>query len=517
MKKKVLFATLVFFAILLIATSVKAVEVSNWEELKSALKGTEEEVKLTSAITENTEAPETKISISGKKVLDLNGLTLTLENAYFEVAGDAELTIDGKGFVVSNVRKTFDCVTGGTLNIKSGTLTNKHNDSRLSYCGRVIGTWGTETDTGVVTTINVDEGVTLKSEYGYGIAVFEDVKKGSYNVVINTAGRIEAKQMAITINGNVKETSGNVPQINIKKGSHLESKEVAVYGAGYGSWTIEDGTEAIGTEALTIKAGAFNIKGGKFQANGEYVETPTERGNGAETTGNAINVISHDHYAGKINVIISNNTEVESKNGYAFYEGILSGTNLTVDRVRIDNGSFTGKVGAIKSGNLEGFVEAGNFNDELDEKYVSETSGITEIDGRKYYGIAYKVIIDEDSKNVINVSKDTAIPGETVEVTVNEEEIKDKYEFKGLVITYNRDRTLEVKGTSFEMPEGDANVFAVLEEIKTPEPTPSEDKEPEKEKDETPKTGIMAGNIIVMAIVFAVAVFTVKFANKKRV
>ena len=39
----------------------------------------------------------------------------------------------------------------------------------------------------------------------------------------------------------------------------------------------------------------------------------------------------------------------------------------------------------------------------------------------------------------------------------------------------------------------------------------------EPEKDETPKTGAMTGNIVVMIIVLAVTIFTVKFANKKRV
>lgn len=526
MKKKILFATLVFFAMLLIATNVKAVEVSNWVELKGALQGTEEEVKLTSAITEDTEASETKISISGKKVLDLNGLTLTLKNAYFEVAGNAELTIDGKGCILSDVRKTVDCITGGTLNIKSGTIKNTHNDSRgNSYHGRVIGTWGTETDTGVVTTINVEKGVILISDYGYGINVFEDVTKGSYNVRINTAATIRAKQMAITISGNVKEITGNVPTINIKEGADFESPEVAIYGAGYGKWTIEQGTKFVGAEALTIKSGTFDIKGGDFIANGEYVENPIAKGNGAESTGNAINIISHSSYAGNIEVKLSETVNVESKNGYAVYENILEGTDLAVDNLEIINGTFTGKVGAVKSENLEGFVEAGNFSDELDESYVSENSESVEIDGRKYYGLPYEITIDEDSKKVISVSKTTAIPGEVVEVIINEEEIKDKYEFKGLVISFNRDQ-IEVNGTSFEMPEADVEIKAVLKEIeKDPDPTPTPDPEPDKnpepdkepEKDETPKTGAMTGNIVVMIIVLAVTIFTVKFANKKRV
>lgn len=511
MKKKILWATLVLFAILLIATNAKAATVSNWDELRDAIKGTDEEIKLLNDITETTEASETAISVAGNKVLNLNGKTLKLSNAYFVITGNAKLTIDGNGAVISNVRKTFDCYTGGTLNIKSGTFKNTHSDSKSNMCGRVIGAWGTETDTGVATKINIEKGVKLISDYGYGIAVFEDSKKGSYNLTINTAATIESKQMAITINGNVKETTGKVPSINIKAGSYLKSEEVAIYGAGYGKWTIEDGTEFVGEEALTIKAGEFNINGGSFKANGTFVQNPVEKGSGAEDTGNAINIISHSDYAGKILVNILGKVNVESKNGYAIYEDTLKGTNSAVKLVEIYDGTYTGKVGAVKSKNLEQFIVAGNFSDELEEKYVSDGSKVADVNGRKYYGLPYEITIDEDSKNIISVSKTTAIPGEKIEVKVNEDEIKDKYEVKGLIIISNGENKTEIKGTSFEMPESDITIKAVLKEVvKTTEQAE------EAEKDNTPKTGTLNIALYALATIGTVAfVGVLKTKNSK--
>ncbi len=511
MKKKILWATLVLFAILLIATNAKAATVSNWDELRDAIKGTDEEIKLSNDITETTEASETAISVAGNKVLNLNGKTLKLSNAYFVVTGSAKLTIDGNGTVISNVRKTFDCYTGGTLNIKSGTFKNTHSDSKSNMCGRVIGAWGTETDTGVATKINIEKGVKLISDYGYGIAVFEDSSKGSYNLTINTAATIESKQMAITINGNVKATTGKVPSINIKAGSYLKSEEVAIYGAGYGKWTIEDETEFVGEEALTIKSGEFSINGGSFKANGAFVQNPVEKGSGSEDTGNAINIISHSEYAGKISVNILGKVNVESKNGYAIYEDTLKGTNAAVELVEIYDGTYTGKVGAVKSKNLEQFIVAGNFSDELEEKYVSDGSKVVDVNGRKYYGLPYEITIDEDSKNIISVSKTTAIPGEKIEVKVNEDEIKDKYEVKGLIIISNGENKTEIKGTSFEMPESDITIKAVLKEVvKTTEQAE------EAEKDNTPKTGTLNIALYALATIGTVAfVGVLKTKNSK--
>lgn len=512
MKKKILWATLALFAIILVATSVNAVEVSNWEELKNALKGTEEQVKLVNDITESTEAPETIVSLAGTKVLDLNGKTLKLANAYFEITGSSKLTIDGNGTVISDVRKTLDCYTGGTLNIKSGTFKNTHNDTvNNNKCGRIIGAWGTETDTGVITKIDVAKGVKLISDYGYGITVFEDSAKGSYNLTINTAATIEAKQMAITINGNVKATTGKVPNINIEEGSYLKSEEVAIYGAGYGEWVIEEGTEIIGEEALTIKSGEFNIKGGTFKATGAYVENPVEKSNGAEDTGNAINIISHSSYAGKISVRILGKVNVESKNGHALYEKILKGTNLAVDSVEVYDGTYTGKIEAVKSENLEQFIVAGDFSDELDEKYISDGSEVIEVNGRKHYGLPYEITIDEDSKNIISVSKTTAIPGEKVNVILNENKIKGEYEVKGLIIIDNRKNEKEVEGTSFEMPESDVTVKAVLKEI-----TKEQEPEQEAEKDTTPKTGALNVAIYTCIALGTIALIgTVKSKNSK--
>lgn len=506
MKKKILCATLALIAILLVATSVKAAEVSNWNELKDAIKSTDEEIKLKNDITESTEASETAISVVGNKVLDLNGKTLNLSNAYFVVTGNAKLTIDGNGTIVSNVRKTLDCYTGGTLNIKSGTFKNTHSDSKKSMCGRIIGAWGTEKDTGVITTINIAKGVKFVSDYGYGINVFEDSKTGSYNLTINTAATVKAKQMAITINGNVKETTGKVPNINIKEGSYLESDEVAIYGAGYGKWVIENGTKLIGEEALTVKSGEFVINGGDFKANGNFVSAPVLKGDGAEDTGNAINIISHPSYAGKISVKILSNANVESKNGYAIYEKKMQGTNLAVESVEIYAGSYTGKVGAVESENLEQFIQAGNFSGELDEKYVVEGTEVAEIDGRKYYGLPYEITIDEESKNIISVPKTTAIPGEIVKVTVDESKIKDGFRFKEIVVTYDGAEKLEFKSaTSFTMPESDVTIKAVLEKVPVGADVEKETKK-EAEKDNTPKTGAL--NIALYALV---ALGTVSF------
>ena len=482
MKKKIILAALVLFIVIALATTVKAAtEVTTIEELKDALVGTEEIIQVKNDITDSTSK-------------------LKLDKSYFIVTGDATLTVNGNGKVeTTGSSNMFQCYAengkGGKLDIQNGTFINSYQAAKLGECGRIVATWGTENDGSVNTVVNIGRDATLVSDYGYGVIVFQDVKNGSFNVTVNVAGKIKAGQMGMTIQGFVKATTGNVPVINIEPTANIEGTQgPAIYAAGYGIWNITGG-KFVGEEALSIKSGKFNITGGEFIANGTYHETPIDSyNNGVESTGSAISITSNSNYAGKIDLSILGDVTVKSENGYAVLETISEGTASKVDGLKIAEGSFTGKEGDVKSDNVEKFVEGGSFSKELAPEYVSDDVKSAEINGKTVYGESYTLTIDEDSKKYLSLDLSEAIEGQLVEVTINEEALEGKYKVKDILVTYGNGSEVEkLTATTFNMPNGNVTIKAVLEEVK----------DDVKEEVKNPQTG---DNIVAYTALLAIAV-----------
>lgn len=493
MKKKIILAALVLFVVIALATTVKAAtEVTTLEELKAALVGTEETIQLKNDIDDTTSG--LSMAVTGTKVLDLNGKTLTLNESVFGVLDEAKLTVNGNGKIITNGNTDmFFCLAGGELNLENGTFQNKYQGASASYAGRIINVTGTENDDGTIATVNLGAQATLISDYGYGIAIFED-STAANGVKVTVEGTIKAKQMGITINGNAKATTGNVPVVTFLPTANIEATNgPAVYGAGYGIWNFEGG-KFVGEEALSIKSGKFNIINGEFIANGTFYSSPIDKNNsGAESTGSAISITSNSTYAGKIEVIVDGDAIISSENGYAVFETITNGTQVKVDSLKLVQGLFEGKEGDVKSDNLEKFVEGGKYSKGVDAKYVSDNVKSAEIGGLQVYGESYTLTIDEDSKKYLSLDLSEAIEGQTVEVKINEEALEGKYKVKDIIVTYAQGSEVrKLSTTTFNMPAGDVTIKAVLEEVK------AEDKEEVK----NPQTG---DNIVGYAVLFAIA------------
>lgn len=509
MKKKIILAALVLFVVLALATTVQAAtEVTTIEELKDALVGTEEIIQVKNDITDSTSG--LSMAVTGTKVLDLNGKTLTLDKSVFGVLGGAKLTVNGNGKIITNGNTDlFFCLAGGKLNLENGTFQNTFKGASAGYDGRIVNVTGTEVDDGTVTTVDIGTKATLIADHGYGIALFEDTTAAN-GVKIDIAGTIKGGQMGVTIQGNVKATTGTIPVVNLRPTANIEATNgPAIYGAGYGIWNITGG-KFVGEEALSIKSGKFNITGGEFIANGAFKATPVAYSNGVESTGSAISITSNSDYAGKIEVSFNGDATVKSENGYAVFEATTKGTSTKVDTLKIAQGSFTGKEGDVKSDNVEKFVEGGSFSKGVDAKYVSDDVKSAEINGKTVYGEAYALTIDEDSKKYLSLDLTEAIEGQLVEVTINEEALEGKYKVKDIIVTYGRGSEVEkLTETTFNMPNGDVTIKAVLEEVKN--------EEPKNEEVQNPQTGdnIVAYSVLsVLAIVGIAATVIVKKNNK---
>ena len=259
---------------------------------------------------------------SGKAItLDLNGqdIDLTMDTAQFTIPSGATLNVVGKG----TLRNT-------TVNYSRGN--------------RIFEVRGASEDNGTKAILKVGTDVTLECTCGIVVFGTADTPTAAYGVEVEVAGTINNKMYAITTNGQITTTEGNVPVIKVT-GKLNGPNAVGIYAAGYAKWDLATTIDA--DDALSIKSGDFTIAGGSYTSSAVYAVPPSANPDGNETTGAAISITTSDGYAQKTSVNITGGTFI-SENGYALYEGIAKKADGTPAAeastavISITNGTFTG-------------------------------------------------------------------------------------------------------------------------------------------------------------------------------
>jgi len=380
MKKSLCLFTLAFALLFCMSVKVNAETITTWNDLKTCLTAS----GTATCETEGAITATEKVDVVGDKTLIL-GDTLTISQR-IKIGNGAKLVVKGN---ITAERHIFFAVEGATLKLEEGTFKSLSRTS-AAYGIYIYGGATPDAD-----KININIGKDAKIEDA-GIAIFSaDVGiANAYGITIDVYGSISMTKSAtstyhtFTTNGEITAKTGeNLPVINFYSGSSVTNEEApAIYAAGYAIWNIEGGTFK-GSEALSIKSGKFNITGGTFVADGEYVkpEDVQTQGSASEDTGAAISITGNDGYAAGVEMNIEN-AIVESKNGYAIFEGITKGVTPAVKEMVITSGEYTGKISAVYAENAEGFIEGGEFNGEVDEKFVSEDLETKVIDGVTYVG-----------------------------------------------------------------------------------------------------------------------------------
>lgn len=240
---------------------------------------------------------DTQIVVPGGKAitLDLNGqdIDLTMDTAQFTIPSGATLNVVGKG----TLRNT-------TFNYSRGN--------------RIFEVRGASTDNGTKAILKVGADVALECTCGIVVFGAADTPTAAYGVDVEMAGTINNKMYAITTNGQITATEGNVPDIKVT-GKINGPNAVGIYAAGYAKWDLAATIDA--DDALSIKSGDFTIAGGSYTSSAAYAVPPSANPGGNETTGAAISITTSDGYAQKTSVNITGGDFI-SKNGYALYEGI---------------------------------------------------------------------------------------------------------------------------------------------------------------------------------------------------
>ena len=452
--KKLLFTFIISVLVLVpVITNAETINVKTMEELLNAVKGNNT-VVLDDNITLNK-----ALEINGNNVvLDLNGKTITITEKYIDlIKGSLEIT--GKGTIKDT--RVLEA-TGSTIYVEGST-----NKSDVGY-----------------STLYVGKDVTIDTTQ-WGLTVWDTSAK-AYGVTVNFDGTIVStgnEAGGITIQGNIKNdgTIINVPVINLSKTTKITatgSDGFPLYGAGAGQWNVVEATCEGINGALGVKSGRFNIVNATLKATGKpgVVEG---YGNGINGVGAAIQIESNNTYFGKIELVITQNSQIISEKGNSIYHySAQTGVN-NLNELRIHDGNFVG--GIVFQENDKVYVKGGTFQTDSIGNYVENGYKLIKLSETKYTVSNINYIDVEGASATVTVDgKETKYASIEAGIKVKVNAKADTgYYVKEIIVKDSKDNKITVTNNEFTMPEGavtisldtarcldkDANIVEVAKDI----------------------------------------------------
>lgn len=452
--KKLIFTFIISVLVLVpVITNAETINVKTIEELLNAVKGNNT-VVLDDNITLNK-----ALEINGNNViLDLNGKTITITEKYIDlIKGSLEIT--GKGTIKDT--RVLEA-PGSTIYVEGST-----NKSDTGY-----------------STLYVGKDVTIDTTQ-WGLSVWDTSAK-AYGVTVNFDGTIVStgsKAGGITIQGNIKNdgTAINVPVINLSKTTKITatgSDGFPLYGAGAGQWNVLEATCEGINGALGVKSGRFNIANATLKATGKP-GVAEGYGNGINGVGAAIQIESNNIYFGKIELAITQNSQIISEKGNSIYHySAQTGVN-NLNELRIYGGNFVGDT--VFQENDKVYVKGGTFQTDSIGNYVENGYKLIKLSETKYTVSNINYIDVEGAEATITVDgkeyKYTSVMQDK-KVTVNAK-ADTGYYVKEIIVKDSKDNKITVTNNEFTMPEGavtisldtarcldkDANIVEVAKDI----------------------------------------------------
>lgn len=452
--KKLLFTFIISVLVLVpVITNAETINVKTMEELLNAVKGNNT-VVLDDNITLNK-----ALEINGNNVvLDLNGKTITITEKYIDlIKGSLEIT--GKGTIKDT--RVLEA-PGSTIYVEGST-----NKSDTGY-----------------STLYVGKDVTIDTTQ-WGLSVWDTSAK-AYGVTVNFDGTIVStgsKAGGITIQGNIKNdgTAINVPVINLSKTTKITatgSDGFPLYGAGAGQWNVVGATCEGINGALGVKSGRFNIDNATLKATGKP-GVAEGYGNGINGVGAAIQIESNNIYFGKIELVITQNSQIISEKGNSIYHySAQTGVN-NLNELRIHDGNFVGDI--VFQENDKVYVKGGTFQTDSIGNYVENGYKLIKLSETKYTVSNINYIDVEGASATVTVDgKETKYASIEVGIKVKVNAKADTgYYVKEIIVKDSKDNKITITNNEFTMPEGavtisldtarcldkDANIVEVAKDI----------------------------------------------------
>ena len=356
---KKLYSIVLMATALLIGTNAKAVNVTDFAGLQSAITAAEAGTPTTIVLEADiSDAGRINVQQGKQIVLDLNGHNIESTADYMIIVINASLEL----------KNTQDA--GGVF----------------SGSGWAAYIMGSNDDVANYSVLNIGVGVTLTTTNNYGVVLYNAsaAPQNGYGIVFDLYGEVRVENgNALWVMGNIKAKTGNIPQVNIHDGATIvsASTKVCLYGGGYAQFNIEGTVE--GGTGIYAKSGDYNISGNAVvRSTATTHEEVVANGNGyTGGIGCAIVSDSKNGYAGGMEIEISGNATIEShaEGGYAIEEVKSDAATSKTESLVIESGTINGNLSTTaelqENVVVNGTITGGTFDTDV-TAYLSTVTGV---------------------------------------------------------------------------------------------------------------------------------------------
>lgn len=361
------------------------------------------------------------ITVSGSKAIDLNGYTVTasLSEPLFNVGAGASLSVSG-AISITNRGVVFN-VTGGTLNLASGTYYSQNNAVVLETAGAVSVSQATVTGQ---TGIEVQGGslYTSGGNYTSNATGVDRNASAAYNVVTG-AGIVAVKgktstPINVTLNAGTYAGKYAFYEYNLGTGSNIVS--VTING---GSYNTLSGFSSVKADSITkfIYGGEFGIP--------RAAEFDTYLADNTELSGNIVisknyTITARSAVNGSVTTNVSTSASgatvtitATPDTGYVL-DSLKVYKVLDDSEVSVYNRTFTMPQGNVYV--VATFKEQTTSSGTISKNVVINT---TETDENNSFGVESSIIADLIYRNaIIDIIRNNNLIND-VEVTINTNDI----------------------------------------------------------------------------------------------
>ena len=362
-------------------------------------------------------------SLSAALTAAQDGDTVTLlksstGNTKVKIQDGRKITLNMNGFNASFIKNDNISIYHGGLDITgSGKLYEEE-----PYYAPVVIYGSNEPNARGYTTVTVGKDVTLEGWAGLfidqlstnngGANAFgiEATVYGTLHSVRDTSG---AGGHALYVNGTIKATEGNVPQIVLDGATLNTDLGNGMYLAGYAETTITDSvidSSSAGSTGIELRAGKLTINGDTQVKGGTGEFTVDPNGNGSTTGNVAMAVVQHTTklptsvtinggtFTGGAALFEQNaqNNEEEAvaKISVAVYGGTFQGTVYSQNKTDfIAGGTFSGDVSVD-------YIVPGMAQDESGKIVIDTASAVAEINGVGYTSLDAALAAAKDGDTI---------------------------------------------------------------------------------------------------------------------
>lgn len=329
-------------------------------------------------------------TINGVQVV--NNSDVTFKDSTIDVTVNyvhPENELSGTAILVSdNAKVTLD---GTTVNAKNNNMA----DGVPAQTSALFVQQGSDAVVKNSTVTSTDNGIAIRGKHFSMDKENHDevmeqilaIKQEDYARLDIIDSTITCYGMAVNGNGEMHGTLINIEGSKIA----VTGEAPAIYHPQYGVLNVGDGTEITGYTGVEMRAGTFNMTGGKIVATGEY--EGGNNGNGSTMSGVALALSQHTTNLPLAANISGGELTATSEKGKALMEHDFEADSTGTDgekAIAITNGTFNG---AVESQSVTNYAAGGKFS-----VLPAENAFIEGFEGMLYDG--YYVPVEKTTSDV---------------------------------------------------------------------------------------------------------------------